>query len=476
MSVVCAADIGTSAVRAIAIGADGAILAARRRARRGVGSTTFDAELLLADTFETLRELALDIDPGTVEALAFSGHVGVVMVDATERPVGPASLWSDSRGLPQLSAAWADDAASLRIVGRPMVTNSALALAYWLRANDGLGRVRWLLGPKDYLVLALTGVAVTDRTSAAYTLAYDVGHDRWATDLIAPTGLSDAQLPSVVPGSEIVGRLHATGAAHIGFSSGLPIVTGGPDGTCGAVALAGDEPGIVVDVAGTTDVLSTIIDKPTLSAGALLNPYVVRGLWTKGGPTGLTGGGVEQLVALLGYADVASAIADLDPMLPPGSDGLTVVPLLSGSRFPTWNAAERGSVGGIGASHRRSHIVQAALEGSAFVVREALERIATADARVVLAGGLTRSTRLAQLRANVFGRPLLVSDDPDVSAVGAGILAAVAAGIHPSLGAASLSMRPHLMQFVPENDVTYDDAYRRWQSARAVAARSSAVD
>jgi xylulokinase len=452
---VAVVDVGTSAVRAALVATDGTTLAAVRRARVGEVARRFDAERLWHDLVAVLRELTADRP--RIAALAMAGHVGAVAVDAAGVPVAPAGGWADDRGLSTL------DGETCRAAGRPAPAGGALPLLRALPTEPHL-----LLSPKDFLALRLTGRAATDPTSAAYTMAFDVRARRWSAAL----GADASRFPPVHPATDTIGAVTPDAAAATGLPAGLPVLAGGPDGTVGIAAVAGTRTGVVVDVAGTTDVLARLCTEPGTAPGAVLNPYLVSPLWTVGGPTGMTGGAVSALATLTGLGPLdrlPAANAARIEAVPAGSDGLFVVPSLSGSRFPDWRPAERGAVLGLTAAHRAEHVVHAAHEAAAYLVRTALDRIACGNTDpVLLGGGAARTPWLAQLRADVLGRPVLVCREPDVSLRGAAMLALVGAGRYPDLAAAHHALAPETRTVTPDpaRATRYAELYPRWQTRR----------
>ena len=104
------------------------------------------------------------------------------------------------------------------------------------------------------------------------------------------------------------------------------VAVGGPDGSTGALGAGAAAAGVTVDIAGTTDVLMHLVGEPPVRSalgGAVLNAYLLDDLWAAGGPTGLTGGGLEWLTGVLGYSSVAAAYEALEPNLPFAEPGLS---------------------------------------------------------------------------------------------------------------------------------------------------------
>jgi xylulokinase len=475
--VVCAVDVGTSAVRAALVTSTGKRLRSVRRPRpAGECGTVFTAGLLWDDLRIALRALTDDLGELRVHALAIAGHVGTVLIDESYSPLDISGGWADRRGIDLVAGLWADPGAALRRAGRPAATGGAVPLLCWLRVAhpDLHRRVRWVLSPKDFLTLRLTGMVATDHTSAAYTLASDVVRRSWSYDLLAPAGLSLDCLPRQHAAADLVGEVTATAAQQTGLPAGLPVAAGGPDGTVGAAAMIGERTDVVADVAGTTDVIMKAVKSPADTVPrAVLNPYLADGLWSCGGPTGMTGGAVAHWCRLLGLTDPATASQRLSSQLealPPGCDGLSMSPLLNGSRFPDWRPDESGVLWGLTEHHSAAHLVRAAQEAACFVVREGAEVLTTGQQphQVTLGGGAARSTALAQLRADVLGCPVLVSSEPDVSLHGAALLALIASGLQPGLAAAQATSAPDLREYVPnkERASLYADLFESWREAR----------
>ena len=107
---------------------------------------------------------------------------GVVLAGADGTPVRPALLWPDRRASAALGA-WRALAPDVRArLGNPLVPGMAGPLLGWLAAHEpaALAAARWVLAPKDWLRLALTGTAATEASDASATLLWDLAADDWS--------------------------------------------------------------------------------------------------------------------------------------------------------------------------------------------------------------------------------------------------------------------------------------------------------
>ncbi|MFD5896858.1 FGGY-family carbohydrate kinase [Streptomyces sp. NPDC060366] len=460
---VIAVDVGTSAVRAVAIDVGGQVVAQRRIARTsGLGGDTFDADELERDVRAALAGVSGGPAPA---ALAIAAHIGTVAVDSALRPLGRGGGWADTRGVERLAAL--GDATVRRLLhaaGRPALTGGALAHLLGMEPELA-SRVHAVLSPKDFLVARLTGRLTSDTISAAYTLASDVRHRAWNTGLLAEAGLDPALLPPQSEPTSVVGALTGEAGAATGLPAGLPVIAGGPDGSVGIGLLLGGAGDVIADVAGTTDVIGRLLPGPDdVPEGAVLNPSVLPGRFVAGGATGLTGGAVARWRSLVGTVPDEELAA-----VPPGANGLTVLPGMTGARFPTWRSGTRGAVLGQRPDHDAACLLRAAQEAAAFTVREGMDHLdPTGGLPVALAGGSSRSAHVARLRADILARPLLISPEPDVTLLGAAALAFIGSGLDTDLDAirARLIGTPRRVDPDAARAARYERLHSRWLELR----------
>ncbi|MFM7262964.1 MAG: FGGY-family carbohydrate kinase [Acidimicrobiales bacterium] len=116
----------------------------------------------------------------------------------------------------------------------------------------------------------------------------------------------------------------------------------------------------------------------------------------------------------------------------PDTGGVVYVPALLGLGTPHWDYGARGTMLGITRGTTRAHVVRAVLEGVAHRgvdLIEAAERDSGLDIGTVsIDGGMSRNSTFVQALADAAGRPVTVSPVTEATTLGAGLLAAVAAG------------------------------------------------
>jgi len=439
-----ALDFGSSANRAVLFDLQGTLLwkTAERHALEGVGDS-LDATEVEASLLRLLRMVEAALPAGELAGIGVSAQLGMALLDADGRPVGPVTTWMDRRAASEARelAATVGTERIYRVAGRRPDPELIACKLLRLRrqAPERVARLRWVLSLKDYLVFLLTGRAVTDPAHASYSMLADVAQVKWSEDLVQVVGVPLTLLPPIQPGTAIAGSLQTPVAAATGLPSGLPVAVCGPDGTVGAVGAGMVRRGVAVDVMGTSDVLLVATDQPCFHPGGatLVNAHVVPGLWVSGGPMTTTGGALQWMAqALLGSRpeEVTMRLAELERAardLPPGSDGLFAFPSLVGERAPFWEPERRGAFLGVGLGHRAEHFYRALVEGASYLVRmhlEALKECGVGISEFVLAGGGSGSILARQVRSEICDRPATLCPVQETTALGVALLTAVATG------------------------------------------------
>jgi xylulokinase len=421
-----------------------------------------------------------DAEGAEVAAVGICGQSPtLVLVDRDGQPLRPAMIWQDTRAWQEADslrahhteAEWAE----LFGMALPVDASYPLARIAWLHTHepDTLARTRAVLQPKDYIVHCLTDAFVTDIWSSKGILHQQTGAPvRAYRDLL---GIAPTFAPRGLPPRAIAGVVTPAAATALALPAGIPVVAGWTDSHVAILAsgaLAAD--GQAFDIAGTSEIIGiTATASGAIGGGVLRSPVWdpdVPGRVVVYGPT-QTGAdalrwAVESLLAIpddpAHRYETAMTMAET---IPPGAECLLFLPYLDGERTPLWDPHARGTFMGFNRSHTAAHAVRAVLEGVAFAVRHVLD-VAEAQAgrhapEVVLAGGGIRTTVWNQIKADVLGRPVVTTTDPDASVLGAAMLAGLGAGIFRDTQAATDAMVRRGTVFVPRDDFAslYDRGY-----------------
>ncbi|MFK7838399.1 MAG: FGGY-family carbohydrate kinase [Sulfitobacter sp.] len=323
-------DIGTSGVRTAVVAPDGSVVSQARASHEAQDPENIDAmawwravEKCLYAQWDGLRDLGYA--PSDISRIGVDGTSGsMVLADAALVPVTRALMYN---------SAGFDAEAKLIDTLAPSVhitkgSNSALARAMHLHAEDTQGKARHLLHQADFIAAKLLGRGgVSDHNNALKT-GFDPETEDWP-DWIEATGLPRAILPQVVPAGAAIGQISAARAAQHRLSPTTQIHAGTTDSIAAFLAAAPMELGAAVTSLGTTlavKILSdTRIDDPAIG----LYSHRLGAFWLTGGASN-TGGGV--LASLFSSVDLVRLSALIDPST---QSPLEYYPLIKpGERFP----------------------------------------------------------------------------------------------------------------------------------------------
>src|SRR5207237_3507703 len=131
--------------------------------------------------------------------------------------------------------------------------------------------------------------------------------------------------------------------------------------------------------------------------------------------------------------------ADVEPLARTVEDngGVYFVPAFSGLYAPYWKDNARGVIAGLTRYVNNGHIARAALEATAFQVREVVEAMAQdsgVNADVLrVDGGMVANELLMQFQADILGVPVVRPKVAETTALGAAYAAGLATGFWSNL-------------------------------------------
>jgi xylulokinase len=423
-------DVGTTGVKAVAVDADGTVLAVAERgyplSTPRPGWSEQDPEDWWRASETVLAEVSAGRD---VAGIGLSGQMhGLVVLDDDERVLRPAILWNDQRTSAEC-AAIEEQIGLDRLIG--LTGNRALPgftapKLLWLRANEPEthARVRRICLPKDYVRLRLTGAWAIDVADASGTLLLDVAGRRWSEDVLAELEISEAWLPPVLESPAVSGETR----------DGVPVAAGAGDCASAALGVGVDRPGPVSVVLGTSGVVFAALPtyRPDERARVHVFCHAVPGAWHAMGVMLSAAGSLQWL------HDAVAPDVPFDRLLEeaarwePGAEGVLFLPYLQGERTPHADPDARGAFVGLQLRHDRGALVRAVLEGVAFGLRDSLDllRALGVDAtRARISGGGARSDLWLRICAAVLGIPIERTVVEEGSAFGAALLGGVASGV-----------------------------------------------
>ena len=424
-------------------------------------------------TVQAIRQAVSQVDSKRVMALCIAHQRETfVPVDEHGQPLSNGILWMDERArdlLPSLEQTFGQEEFH-RLTGKRLSVNLTIAKIAWIKQYrpDIFARTCKYLDVHSFLVHRLTGLYRTGWGCADPTGMFDTQNSCWSETLLSQAGIRLDQLPEVYPPGTVVGTITPSAAEICGLPAGLPVAAGIGDGQASGLGVNITSPGDAYLSLGTSVVSGTYSDQYLFNPAFRTMTSGIPGAYLL--ETVLLGGGytlswfMEKIAGQPGqdfiqfqdfYDQAASAVT-------PGSAGLVAVPYWNSVLGPYWDPAASGIIVGWRGTHQLAHLYRAILEGVAFEqhlgtlgVEKALGQSVN---RYIAIGGGAQSNLWCQIIADITNKPVFRATTTEATALGAGILAAVAAGCFADARQAAQEMA-HILPQPTEPDSSRHEFY-----------------
>lgn len=438
-----------------------------------------NAEQWWSGTCTALKDLFTKIDVKQIDALCITHQrESFAPVDQEGKPIRNAILWLDERSRIQVEYLIKTFGRERihQITGKPPAMTPSLPKIVWLLQNEPeiIPRAYKFLDAHAFLIHRLTGEFKTSEACADPMGLVDMRAHTWAADLIQELGLRLDQFPELVPPGTLIGKVSQAGAADSGLPTGIPIIAGAGDGQCaglGANAIGQGRAYLNLGTAVVSGAFSAeYIADPAfrtlcapLAGNYFLETVLRGGVFT-------VGWYVEKFASDLRDNPLGIIPEEMLELaaakVPPGSLGLMLVPYWNNVMNPYWDPAATGIMIGWTGAHGREHFYRAIMEGIAFEQKLAGDGVMKAMGQqfseYIAMGGGSRSKLWCQIVADVTGVPVVRSTTSEATCLGAGMLAAAAAGWYPTVLQAADAMSGTGAQFTPQPEMQafYERLYR----------------
>ncbi len=416
-------DVGTTSVKALAVDAQGQVVA-RSRVPHSVVAP--EPDVLRHDAKRAWRSgprkafeqvtAQLHADGSTLAGVAVAAMVpSMTAVSQRGVPVLPGLLYGDREG--RAPSDTSDNAGRM-----PGTMPDAEGFLRWASTEVPDARGYWPC--QAVATNAISGLPAVDSGVTA-SLGMLHTHKGWNTDLLRSMGVSEAQMPMVVPMGQAAGTLPDSDA----------VITGGTiDALCDQIVSGAVHPGDVLVIFGATLICWAVCDEWLTVEGLISYPSTTVDRYLVGGPSNAGALFVDWARQLLrGTPRPGPDRERLEPRL--GQPGRVPIwlPYVRGERTPFEDHTLRSNVYGLDIGSGAEALERAAYEASGFVVRRMLERAGVKSTRIVASGGGSRVTAWMAAVADATNLPVETVAVPEGAALGAAYFARLAAGLETSL-------------------------------------------
>lgn len=456
-------DVGTSSVKAILFDGAGGVIDDYRQTypttRTGKGYVEQDPDVWVSHINQALTKFAASHDLSRVKGIGITSQVNThVFVDAEGNALAPAIVWQDGRCGPEAealdSAVTTEQKLKWWRAPMPIDASHCLSRMKWMHDHQPAiwEKTRWVMLPKDYCILKLTGEAVADPVASIGMVDVDQNYIPELLKLLPGAAERLAPLAKI---TDIAGTARNE-------LNGVPVAVGTMDAWAGMFGVGVHEAGQNMYLSGTSEILGTVSPTVTGTPGIVTFPPY-DGIVFHAGPTQSGGAAIAWFCQMF----------DIDPpMMSSLVEAIGIeaacplfLPHLQGERAPLWDITARGTFIGIDATMGRAEMAKAVFEGVAFSARmslEALEKSSATTAHTMnCGGGGFQSDIWNQIRADIMGVELRRAAVKDPGVTGAAAIAAIAISAFAGFGEALTEIVKYDKTYTPNpsRKAHYDSLY-----------------
>lgn len=447
-----AIDQGTTSTRFIVFDAQGDIVSLAQKEHRQIypkpGWVEHDPLEIIANTNDVVGAALAraNLTAADLAAIGITNQRETTLLwdRKTGQPLCNALVWMDTR-TDQLAHRFAADGGQDRFrakTGLPLATYFSGLKLLWMLENIPGAREKAeageaLFGTVDsWLAWNFTGgirggVHVTDVTNASRTMLTDLVTCDWDAEMLAHFKIPRACLPKVMPSSAVYGEIKTVPLGGVKLAGILGDQQAALVGqTCFAVGEAKNTYGT-----GSFMLMNTGTEPVQSKAGLLTTVAYQFGdekpRYALEGAIAITGALVQWLRDNLKIFDTAAQIEPLAASVADNGD-VYIVPAFSGLYAPYWKDNARGVIAGLTRYATRAHFARAALEATAYQVRDVVEAM-QADSGIKLNvlktdGGMVANELLMQFQADMLDVSVVRPMVAETTSLGAAYAAGLAVG------------------------------------------------
>jgi xylulokinase len=433
-------DIGTTSIKAIVVDSEARILFENSIPHELIsersGFAEEDAEEWWQHVKRLLTAIAREVDVTRIAGLGFCGMVPtLILLDDNGVPLGRSLQQNDARAVREMDA-WRRklDADSYFARTGNTINQQLIFPKYeWLAARDPeiSEKTRTILGSYNYITYRATGELTLEKNWALESGMWRIDREEWDEEILSGSGIQRECLPPVYESQNIVGYTTPELESQTGFPPGIPVIAGAADHVASALATGVQEDGdLLLKLGGAGDILFATEELRT-DRRLFIDYHPIPGRYLINGCMASSGSVVKWLMAQLGLNDFDKVSAKASA-LPPGSEGLVLLPYFLGEKTPIFDTNARGVFFGLSLSHRSEHLFRAALEAVAFGFRHHVDVLAEMKAdvkRVYLSNGGAKSELWKKIVVDVIGKPAEYVPSNPGSCLGVALITMEATGL-----------------------------------------------
>jgi len=403
-----------------------------------------DPEIIFESILEAIEKTVSnsDQDPKNIIALTLDCSIHTLLGLAQDRsPVTPILTWEDSRARHLVEKWKQQDLGSeiYTLTGCPLHPMYSSAKIAWWREHrpDLFKRIDIFVSAKAFVLHRLTGSLLEDRATVSGSGLLNVHKLDWDDRVLSLAGISREKLPPVVEPTFRINSIRPEMSAQTGLPVATPVIIGSSDAAMSSLGSGTIDPNQMTVMIGTSGAVRRLVRRPKLDPQQRTFCYYIgNDLWFAGGA--INNGGIAlrwfsdnfgkqaKIEAQKAGVSVYKILCEDAQNAPAGADELFFLPFMAGERSPHWHGGMRGILFGLSLHHSQAHVIRSLIEGICYrllSVIKPLEKLIGTSSEIRVTGGFTRSPLWLQILADILGRNLAVTGEPEGSVLGAAAFA-----------------------------------------------------
>lgn len=431
-----------------------------------------------------LRE-KIGYNPNEIKAMAISAQGETLFfTDKDGNPLRNAIVWMDNRAqeeAKQLKERFTDEIC-YQVTGQvsfePCWPASKIL---WVKNNEPVifQKIEYFMLIEDYIIFRLTGKLVSEGSLLCSTTYWDINTKKYWDEMLDYLDITPKQLPAIMESGMQVGSVLPQIAEELGLSTNTIVCTGALDQAAGAIGVGNISEGIFSENIGAALAICIPVKKPVFDPNrtmplhyfAIPDMYMIH-TFTTGGMTLRWFRDMfcqyetdkDQKKKTDTYITMDNYAAEV----PPGCEGLLMLPHLTGSLAPDVNSKAKGVYFGFTLKHTKGHFVRAIMESVGYIIKRNLEALAAMNINITeirSLGGGSKSSLWNHIKADITGKRIKTMQSTEAACLGAAILAGKATGMFCSVENAVESMvkAEKVVDPNPENQTIYERGYANYK-------------
>jgi sugar (pentulose or hexulose) kinase len=389
------------------------------------------------------------IKPREIKGVAISSALPcMVMVDREGESINNAYNLMDRRATDEVKMVkdLIGEDKMFKITGNRLDDHPSIVNLLWEKSNrpDDYKKIYKALTIEGYIVYKLTGEYTMVHQNATFMGAYNLMEKHFDQEILEEIGLDPGFFPELSFSKDLAGEVNIKASKETGIAAGTPVAAGQCDfnasciasgiinegdiqsniGTCGNFGIIHKDTNFMYEMIAmvfTVGEEDTYITIPTTTTGGMS----LRFIRDKFSHLEMA---AEQSFGIDAY-DILNKQAEV---IPPGSEGLIVLPFLTGERTPIWDSHARGVVFGLSLNHNKGHWIRATMEGVAYAMYDSFRLIKESGRKInlpiVMHEGGAKSNLWRQIITDVFNIPTVLTKQRTGAPFGDAYLAGTVTG------------------------------------------------